>query len=259
MNTNIFKEIGNQRAFSQVVAQVKDAIRNGDLSVGDRLPSERELAELLHVSRVTVRDALRILEAQGLITVRVGARGGAFVTAPVGEVVSEGLTDMLTLSDLTADEVTEVRHVLEIGAVPLVCERATSEDFEELEELCRQGEEEIASGTYDMVMSAEFHMRLIRATHNRAMVMFMEVLQDSVLSALRQAREAAPQMGEQGVKEHRQIVEALKDKDIEGARTLIQAHLGRTAQRLMEAAASRPDSRDASDGGTQPGNVSRPG
>lgn len=235
MSTDIFHRVSTERASAQIVQQIKSAIRDGTLKVGDRLPSEREMAEQLHVSRVTVRDALRILEARGLVNIRVGARGGAFITAPLGSVVSEGLGDLLALSDLSGHEVTETRRVLEVGAVPLVCERATDEDVADLERLCDEGEQAVASGSYDMAMSAEFHMRLARATHNQAVVMLMEVLQDSMLTSLQRAREAAPQMGVRGVEEHREIVEALKAGDIEKARAIMDEHLKRTAARLIEA------------------------
>lgn len=235
MGAEIFQRVSTQRASAQIVEQIKEAIREGRLEVGDRLPSEREMAEQLNVSRVTVRDALRVLEARGLITIRVGARGGAFVTAPLGNVVSEGLSDMITLSDLSADEVTETRRVLEVGAVALVCERGTEEDFAELERLCDVGDQAVAEERYDMVMSAEFHLRLVHATHNKALVLLMEVLQDSMLESLRKAREAAPQMGIRGVHEHREIVEAMRAGDVERARAIMTEHLERTAARVIDA------------------------
>ena len=70
-----------------------------------------------------------MLESSGLVEIRVGARGGAFVTTPTSERVGDGLADLLTLSVISAGNVTEVRLILEVGIVPLVCERATDDDL----------------------------------------------------------------------------------------------------------------------------------
>src|SRR5438067_5676942 len=93
----MFAPITFARASSAIADQIRAAIIGGQLKEGERLPPERSLAEQFAVSRVTVRDALRALEAMGLITVRVGARGGAFVTAPTGSVVAQTMSDMVMM------------------------------------------------------------------------------------------------------------------------------------------------------------------
>src|SRR3954452_11687263 len=94
-----------------IVEQIRGLIRSDQLRPGDRLPSERDLGERLGVSRVTVREALRGLGANGLVTIRVGARGGAFVTAPTSAQVGEGISDLLTFSVIEPADVTEARQV----------------------------------------------------------------------------------------------------------------------------------------------------
>ena len=97
----MFSPVNTGRISNEIVGQVKAAIRDGKLAPGDQLPPERDLVAQLGVSRVTIRDALRTLEAHGLIEVRVGARGGAFVTVPARGHVSEGIADMLMLASVT--------------------------------------------------------------------------------------------------------------------------------------------------------------
>ena len=95
-----------------IVEQIRLLMRQGQLKPGDRLPPERDLCERFGVSRVTVREALRTLESSGLVEIRVGARGGAFVTVPSSNRVGEGLADLLTLSVISAADVTEIRMIL---------------------------------------------------------------------------------------------------------------------------------------------------
>src|SRR5918996_5288344 len=80
--SEMFSPVETGRMSGAIVDQVRDLIHKGQLRPGQRLPSERELAERFEVSRVTVRDALRSLETMGLVEIRVGAAGGAFLTAP---------------------------------------------------------------------------------------------------------------------------------------------------------------------------------
>src|SRR3954469_14500210 len=135
---DLFSPVSVGRISEVIVEQMRILIREGKLVPGDRLPSERNLCERFGVSRVTVREALRVLEASGLVAVRVGARGGAFVTSPSQARLGEGLADLLQLSPLTAAEVTEARMVFELGIVPLVVERATEDDLVALERLCAE-------------------------------------------------------------------------------------------------------------------------
>src|SRR5215213_10953127 len=122
---DIFAPITIARASSSIADQIRAAILSGRLEQGERLPPERELAEQFGVSRVTVRDALRALEAMGLIDVRVGARGGAFITVPTGSVVGQTMSDMMMMQALSPEDIVEARLVVELGTVTLACARAT--------------------------------------------------------------------------------------------------------------------------------------
>src|SRR3954447_11912434 len=137
----MFTAVSSNRMSEAIVDQIKTLIRTNRLRPGDRLPSERELCERMGVSRVTVREALRVLEAGGLVEIRVGAHGGAFVTTPTSDRVGASITDLLTLSSVSAADVTEVRLVLEVGIIPLLCANADEEDFAALQAICDRQEE----------------------------------------------------------------------------------------------------------------------
>jgi GntR family transcriptional repressor for pyruvate dehydrogenase complex len=228
----MFTPVAGGRISQEIVDQIKVAILDGRLKPGDRLLPERDLAEQFGVSRVTVRDALRILEAAGLIRIRIGARGGAIVTAPGTSRVGEGIANMLLLSSVTATDVTEARLVFELGTIPLICERIDAEDIAELLEICDRSEGALRDGTFHVGLSAEFHTRLVRCTHNPAIEMIIDSFRGPLLMSLQQAKETAPEMGHAGAREHRALVAAIADRDVKRAQRIMSEHLGRTADRL---------------------------
>lgn len=231
---DLFKAVSSNRVSQVIVEQVRLLLREERLQPGDRLPSERELCVQFGVSRVTVREALRILESSGLVEIRVGARGGAFVTAPSSRRVSEGLADLLTLSPLTAAQVTEARLVFELGTVPLVVERATEEDIADLRAMCEAHAEAFKDGTYTMELSAAFHIRVAACAHNPAIEMLVQSFHGPLLMSLREAQTVEPAMGERGSKEHHEFVEAIAARDVEAAMKTMRTHLERTAARVKD-------------------------
>ncbi len=233
-SANLFNPVNDRRISELIVDQVRLLIRQQQLNPGDRLPAERELCERFGVSRVTVREALRVLEANGLVQIRVGARGGAFVTKPSQERLGEGIADLLTLSAVTAAEVTEARLILEVGMVPLVCERADDDDVAALLDICDRQEKALADGDYHMNLSAEFHSRLAECAHNSAVHMLIQSFRGPLLMSLERAQQSAPEMGHLGAKEHRRLVHAIQRRDVEQAGEIMRKHLGRTAKRVKD-------------------------
>jgi GntR family transcriptional regulator, transcriptional repressor for pyruvate dehydrogenase complex len=229
---DLFSAVSVGRVSQVIVDQIRQLIRQGRLRAGDRLPSERDLCERFGVSRVTVREALRVLEAGGLIDVRVGARGGAFVTSPTHARLGEGLADLLQLSPLTAAEVTEARMVFEFGIVPLVVERATEDDLVALERLCHEQEQALENQRYTMEMSAEFHVRVAASTHNKAVEMIVQSFHGPLLMSLKEARMAEPLMGVRGAQEHLEFVHAIRRRDVAEAEGIMRKHVERTATRV---------------------------
>ena len=114
-----FRPVRPTRASSEVVTQIREAILSGRFRPGDRLPTERELAQQFGVSRVTVRDALRALEAGGLIRVKVGGQGGPYVAEPDISQLSDSLGAHLQLRGSTFRELAEARLALETTAARL--------------------------------------------------------------------------------------------------------------------------------------------
>ncbi|MFI5894644.1 FadR/GntR family transcriptional regulator [Actinoplanes sp. NPDC051513] len=229
---DLYKTVSSNRMSEAIVDQIRGLIRSEQLRPGDRLPSERDLGERMGVSRVTVREAMRVLEAGGLIEIRVGARGGAVVTTPSSSKIGTGLADLISLSPLTAAEVTEARQVFELGIIPMVVNRATEEDVAELRAMVAGHQAALKRGEYNMQMSAEFHQRVAACTHNAAIEMLVHSFHGPLLMSLREAQVAAPLMGVRGTNEHRDFVEAVARRDLEKAEEIMRAHLDRTARRV---------------------------
>ena len=223
-NNDLFAPVSIGRASSAIAAQIRTAIVSGRLAQGERLPPERELAEQFGVSRVTVRDALRGLEALGLIEVRVGARGGAFVRAPSGTHVGQAMSDMMVLSTAGPGDIVEARLIVELGTVTLACARASDGDLEELRASCERGREELAAKTYTRERSWEFHSLLAKAAHNGAVDGITHSFRSTLSMHPVRAREGAKAHAA-SVEEHLRIVEALERRDATAAREGMAAHL----------------------------------
>lgn len=229
---DLYRTVMFSRMSETIVDQIKTLIRSEALKPGDRLPSERELVQRIGVSRVTVREALRVLEAAGLLTIKVGARGGAYVTTPSSDRLGAGLADLMQLAPITAAEVTEARLIFELGIIPTVVQRATEEDLSALRHLVDGHARALRNGQYTMAMSAEFHNQIATCTHNAAIQMLVSSFHGPLLMSLREAKTSAPRMGDPGVREHRQFVSAIAARDVVKATTIMRRHIGRTARRV---------------------------
>lgn len=168
-----FSAIAPARAVDEIAAQVREMIATGKLKPGDRLPSERDLSARLHVSRNTLREALRALEHAGIVEMRKGATGGAFVRRGSSGVIVNGLRDLYHLGAITPQQLTEARVWLSEIVVRIACERATDEDFAALD-----ANIEAAAKAADFDERArhnrQFHVILAGATRNPIMVITTE-------------------------------------------------------------------------------------
>ena len=177
MNTGLltmdFSAIAPSRAVDEISAQVREMIAGGKIKPGDRLPSERDLSARLNVSRNTLREALRALEHAGIVEMRKGATGGAFVRFGSSGVIVSGMRDLYHLGPITPQQLTEARVWLCEVVVRVACERATDEDFAALEANI-DAAARAAEFNERARHNREFHVILARATRNPILVITME-------------------------------------------------------------------------------------
>ncbi|SNQ45825.1 conserved hypothetical protein [Frankia canadensis] len=170
------------RSFDEVVGQIRGKILGGELRPGDRLPAERAMAEQFGVSRNMVREALRMLEITGMIELRRGQLGGAFVSVGRSEPVTRSLTDMISIGGFTLADLTEARVWLSSTVVRVAAERAGPDDLDGLRANVREAGQRAAACDWAAVarINIEFHNVLAQATGNKV----LEMLQRSLMAVM---------------------------------------------------------------------------
>jgi GntR family transcriptional repressor for pyruvate dehydrogenase complex len=226
------------RLYLAVVDHLKQAIESGVYPVGGRLPSERELAEELGVSRPVVREAIIVLESRGLVQTRHGA--GVFVQTD-----AESASGASADSDSGPFELIEARRLIEGEIAGLAAEFVTERQIAEMQRLIdRIGDMRLDQAAREKADRA-FHLALARVTENDVLVGIVEKLWDMrYQSALceyffRRAREIGI---EPPVDEHQKVLDALKNHDAEAARSAMREHLARVTENLL--IATEEDVRD---------------
>lgn len=236
ISSQLFHTVRVPRASGDIVQQIKNNIFEGRLNPGDRLPPEKELAEQFAVSRTTVRDALRLLESQGLVIIKVGAAGGAFVACPSSEPVSRALTDMIRLNGATIAELVEARLVVETSMVTFAAERATREDFEAMQAAIDAARAAQASLNHRFTPhSVKFHNALARSAKNQVLLFTYESLQTLFYETL---EKLVPDdtMAERAIEDHQAILNAIRAHDAPGACNVMRDHLEFFQERVRKLA-----------------------
>src|ERR671924_1595680 len=140
----MLKAIKKTRLYEEVVGQLHQLIDDGRLKAGDRLPSERELAETFRVSRSSVREAIKTLENEGLVITRPGS--GTFITAVDVEALIQPLASLLSRGKDALLDLFEMRRLVEPSIAALAAERAPSADILRLKEICTTQEQQVKGG-----------------------------------------------------------------------------------------------------------------
>jgi len=166
------RRLGRTRLYEEVVRRLLDYIRDAALAPGARLPTERELAEQLGVSRVSVRQATVALEVQDILTVRHG--DGIYVVS-TGELLTEMLEKRARLPDIL-----EAREVLEVKLAEFAAERRTAEDINNMDTALKSMAADIAAGGIGATADSEFHGAVTRAARNVVLAELMRSLHEPI-------------------------------------------------------------------------------
>jgi GntR family transcriptional repressor for pyruvate dehydrogenase complex len=218
----LFAQVAREARLSDKVADMMlETILSRKLSVGDRLPSERELGEQFGVSRTVVREAVRALVAKGVIEVRSGS--GLRVAAVDATAVSESMSLYLRGQTLDFEKVHEVRALLEVHIAGVAAERATEDDVARLREVHERMQQETGDVDAAARDDLEFHRVIARATHNDLYLLLMDSIGAALIDIRREnlGSGSAPMTLDQ----HEAVLERIAAHDPPGAREAMAGHL----------------------------------
>lgn len=173
MDVTVFTPVRARRTFEAVVSQIAEAIRAGELRLGDRLPSERTLAERMEVSRPTLREAIKVLAQAGVVEVRPGSSGGTFV---LSEVIPPSLGEATESRLAEVPAVLEARRALEPAVAKLAARNGSEPDFSELERIVALQRKSLDDWARITQLDNRFHAQLAKATKNPVLVALMAAL-----------------------------------------------------------------------------------
>ncbi|CAG7616256.1 FadR/GntR family transcriptional regulator [Paenibacillus allorhizosphaerae] len=236
----MFKSVNEERkTFSRkVVDRIRELIVSEQLKPGDKLPSERELADLMNVSRPTIREALKILSATGFIHIRQG--NGVFVAEQSDRL--DNLAALLFLQTDTIYELFDVRKMIETESAAKAAVKGTSAYLEQICFMTQDGyDKAVVRQSFATAEEREsflsdsdqqFHLMIAEAAGNEVVIRIMNHLIDLLRQSRMQSMKI-PGRVEQSLKEHMLIAEALKDRNAELARTRMFDHLTSVEKALL--------------------------
>ena len=222
----------NQRLSHQIEEKIKEAIFNRDFTAGDKIPSERELAEIFGASRLIVREALRALESKGLIEIKKGVRGGGYVKKFSTEPVIESLKNMIGLNKIDINTIAEARLSIEPNISSLAARKATPKDTAYLQEINERLKKAFESGDSSIENDPGIHTVIAEIAGNRILQMIAEALVDIHTYSMRDVK-----LDEDSklsiLSSHANIIAAIGQKQEQTAYDLMVEHIESVRSHLV--------------------------
>lgn len=226
-----FNPLKRQPLSQEVQEQLLTAITSGVFKPGDKLPSERELMEQFQVSRVTVRQALASLRSKGLVEIRRGVNGGAYVSEPNSSLISESFYTLVQMGRVDFGHLIEARLLQEPALAASAARQHSPEDLVRLEELLAQAEARAGSSPKEArLTNVRFHLEVARITGNPLIIFILESITQAFSALIIEmtqeslSREAILEL----IREHRAILADIAARRPEEAAAKTREHLLRT-------------------------------
>jgi len=225
----MFKAAKQTRIFQDVVEQIQETILAGKLMPGEMLPSERELKEMLQVSRGTLREALRVLEQKGLIEIKLGVGGGAVVQDINYDRINESLALLIRYQKVSLQHLTEFRVGVEGRVSALAAERATPADVIHLKSLLEQARQFAEKGSdfqkEFVEVDKQIHLSLAEITGNPVYLSLHHTVHDNIDQYYETFLVMKQGEMEENFTDLGNIINAVERKRVDEARLLAEAHV----------------------------------
>lgn len=225
----MFEKAKQSRVFQDVVEQIQEAILEGRIKAGDKLPSERELKETFNISRGTLREALRVLEQKGLIEIRLGVHGGAIVKQASTEPMLESLALMLRRKEIPFESVQEFRSSVESDIASLAAQRRTAEDLERLHVILTEAGQHLEPEAYDwdafIAADGRFHQELARIARNPLFSLVQKAVHENIHEYYEAYLARKREILEENFQDLSEMYKAVKDGNGVRAAALMSSHV----------------------------------
>src|SRR5579862_3310601 len=208
---------------AQVVAQVRDALFAKRLKPGDFLGTEKDIAARFNASRIVARDALRTLEALGIVEIRMGKGGGARIAHGNPRLFAEALAVQLDLTGVSAAEIMDAQRAIETLGAELAAENATPADVAKLRRLLAEAEAAIRDLDEFTRLSRDFHLAVAEASHNR--VLIVQLISLEHVSWPRRNATATRKLARHILDIHTKLTDLIELRDAAAARALMDDHV----------------------------------
>lgn len=220
------------KAADVLANQLRELILSGDFAEGTALPSERELVTQTRMSRTTVREALRILEVQGMLEIRTGRNGGAFVRQPDERSIAKSVELLIRGRHLRLAALLETREAIEPACAELAAKYRREADLEALEAANRTVQ---ARGPLEDFLSANvtWHMAVASASHNELLTGFMRALSRAIYAATDDQEFLDDATRQETAIAHQKVTEAIRAGDPEAAARRMKQHVSAYASRAL--------------------------
>lgn len=197
--------VQTRRASEEIYDQIRQLILDGKIKPGERLPSERNMMEMMHRSRPTIREAMRMLEREGYIKIYSGSSGAVVQEIGVENAV-QSLETIMLFQQLTMENILEFRRMTEGIAARLAARRRTESDLAEMARILRQTEQALGDESRFITCDLQFHLAVAKASQNNMYTIMLQVCRGMIGRSLQNVLEKGSEA--ERARRYRHILEA---------------------------------------------------